>query len=222
VIFWVGPHIDGRGHAVRHIVERCDGRDVPDVFLAEAGAAQSLAILLADGVAFPRQFDREIQHRAMARRELGGAIIHRHEIAQRRIAGELPHGGAVRGKAIEAAILGRHPDGDHLALQLRQARRREHQIVVEGGERFKLGIVDRVGAQHVRNEPDLVLALPEIGLHRLGEFALRQIERHGARRRLLPLWPLSRLRPPGAAILSRGFRLGAARRTGLRHGDVPP
>src|SRR3954467_927534 len=87
----------------------------------------------------------------------------------------------MRGEAIIAAVLGRHRDCDHLALQLGQPRGREHQVIVEGCERFELGVVERIGEQHVRYEAELLFAFIEVGLHRGRERARRQIERHHTR-----------------------------------------
>src|SRR5436853_300057 len=67
----------------------------------------------------------------------------------------------MRGQAVVAAVLRGYGDRDHLALELGEAGRREHQVVVEGRERLKLGVVERIGEQHVRHEAELLAALFE-------------------------------------------------------------
>jgi hypothetical protein len=122
----------------------------------------------------------------VARLEVGGAVVHAHELAERGIARELAHRCAVRREAVVAAVHARHGDGDHLALELRQSRRREHEVVVHGREGLQLGVVVRVGAQNVRHEADLLVALGEIGPHLRREFALGEVERRHAAVALLP------------------------------------
>ena len=68
-------------------------------------------------------------------------------------------------QAVVAAIVRRHRDRDHLALELAQARGRQHQIVVHGDEGRKLRHVECIGLEYVRNEPELLLALAEVGGH---------------------------------------------------------
>ena len=114
--------------------------------------------------------------------------MHQH-LAEHRIARELADGRAVGGEAVVAAVLARHHDGDHLALELRQPRGREHEIVVERREGLELGVVVRIGAQHVRHEADLLVAFREIGLHLPGQLALGEGER----------------RDPPVDLLRRGF-----------------
>jgi hypothetical protein len=106
------------------------GRDVPDVAVREAGPAQRLPVLLLDREGALGQLRREIEHRAVPRFEIGGAKIHHHHLAEHRVARELAHRGAVGGEAVVAAVEARHDHSDHLALELRQPRGREHQVVV--------------------------------------------------------------------------------------------
>jgi hypothetical protein len=67
------------------------------------------------------QLDREIQHRPLPFGQPRGAVIHRDQFAQDWIAGILPDRGAMRHQAIEAAIIRRYRDRDHLAFELAQA-----------------------------------------------------------------------------------------------------
>ena len=89
----------------------------------------------------------------MARREVGGAVVHRHQLAELRIARQLPDRRAVGGETIEATVHARHHDRDHLALELAQAGGRQHQVVVEGHEGFELGVVERIGVSTFGTKP---------------------------------------------------------------------
>ena len=80
-------------------------------------------------------------------------------------------------QAIEAAVVRRHRDRDHLALELAQARRRQHQVVIHRDEGFELRHVEGIGLQHVRHEAELLLAFGEIGRHRFVERDLGQRQR---------------------------------------------
>src|SRR3954451_16201702 len=46
VVLGVWAHVEGRGHAVRHVEEGRDRRDVPDVPVREADPAQIVPVLL--------------------------------------------------------------------------------------------------------------------------------------------------------------------------------
>src|SRR5262249_2229228 len=94
-----------------------DRGDVPDVTIVEAGAAQTLAILLLDLPRLARELHREVQHGALALVEPRCAIVHHHHLAQHGIA-ELTHGIAMGSDAVEASVLRRHYGGDHLDLEL--------------------------------------------------------------------------------------------------------
>ena len=177
MIHAVRPHVGGRGDAVAHVVEARDRGDVPDVALAEARLAQRLAICLLDRPGLGGELGREIEHGALALAQPRGAIVHHHQFAQRRIAGQRAHRGAMRHQAVVAAVHRRHRDRDHLALELGQARRRQHQVVVHADEGFELGVVEGVGRQHVGHEAELLLALGEIGLHRRRKLAALQRKR---------------------------------------------
>ena len=155
-------------------------------------ASRSAARSLLDDLDEARgQLHGEVEHGAVAGRELGGPPVHRQQFAQRRIARELAHGGAVRREAVEAAVLGRHGHRDHLALQLRQARGRQHQVVVEGGERLQLGVVVRIGvaARWARSRSS------------------RRIWRNrpASPRDSSPAWQVERHDPAGSSCLRRGF-----------------
>ena len=55
-------------------------------------------------------------------------------LAERRIAGQLPHRRTVRHQTIITAVMRRNRDRNHFALELAQAGRGQHQIVVHGDE----------------------------------------------------------------------------------------
>src|SRR5205085_1374861 len=66
-----------RGEAVREVEHRCDLRDVEDVLVAPAGRAQLLDLGLAAVLEVGRELDGEVEHRALARLEVGDAVIGR-------------------------------------------------------------------------------------------------------------------------------------------------
>src|SRR5258705_4436933 len=82
VILAVRPHVDRRRDTVGHVEESRDRRDVPDVAIREADLSQPLAVALLDRPRFDRELDREIEHRALALVEVGGAIVHDDLLAQ--------------------------------------------------------------------------------------------------------------------------------------------
>jgi len=72
----------------------------------------------------------------------------------------------VRDDAVVAPVLRRDDDGDHLPLELGKLRFAEHQLVVELGETAQLPFVEGVGEEDVRDEPELLATLVEIGRDR--------------------------------------------------------
>ena len=136
-----------------------------------------LAVLFLDQPRLGGELDGEIEHGAFALRQPRRAVIHRHQFAEHRIAGQLAHGGAVGDQTIIAAVLRRDRDRDHFALELAQARRRQHQIVVHGDEGRELAHVEGVGLEHVGHEAELFLAFGEIGGHLGGQRCRRKLKR---------------------------------------------
>src|SRR5262245_38518840 len=100
VILAVRPHVGRRGEPVGHVVEGGDRRDVPDVAIREANAAQPLAVGVLDGPGLGRELDGEIEHRALALVEPGGAVVHHDLLAQQRIAREITYRGTMRRDAV--------------------------------------------------------------------------------------------------------------------------
>ncbi len=194
MIFGVRPHIDRRSHPVRHVVERRDRADVPDVAFTETGIAQPVAIGDADQMRRLGQLDREVEHGAMPDRQGRCPVVHHHQLAQHRIAGELAHGRAMRSQAVIAAVHAGDRDRDHLALELRQARRRQHQVVVERRESGELGVVMGVSSEHVRHEAELLCAFVEIGPVLVRQRPRLQRQRHHLRRVVLASGLLAHLR----------------------------
>src|SRR6185503_8013588 len=70
MIFAVGHHVGGEGHAVREIVEGRGLADVPDLLLAEAGGTQRGAVRLLDEPRSLGELPGEVEHRALALREM--------------------------------------------------------------------------------------------------------------------------------------------------------
>jgi hypothetical protein len=174
VIGRVRPHVGRRRHAVCHVEEGGNRRNIPNVAIAEAGATQPFAIGFLDGPRLRGELDREIEHRALAFGHARGAIIHHHQFAEHWIGGEMPYRRAMRDQAIIASVLRRHCDRDHLALELGQARWSEHQIIVQCDESFEFAQIEGVSLEHVRHETELVVAQLKIRRHRRIELRLGQ------------------------------------------------
>src|SRR6185437_3611681 len=62
VVFVVRHHVDGVGHAVRHVEESYGLSEVEDVFGGESYAAQRVAVGLADIVGCRGQLPGEVEH----------------------------------------------------------------------------------------------------------------------------------------------------------------
>src|SRR5215472_7775957 len=222
----IRPHVRGARDPVRHVEEARDRGDVPDVARREPGLAQRRAVRLLDRPRFGRELDGEIEHGALARREPRRPKIHHHQLAQHRVLAQSAHRGAVRRQAVVAAVHRRHRDRDHLALELGKAGGREHEIVVHGDERLELAHVERVSAQHVGHEAELLLAFLEVGCHGIARRRLLEAER---RDEDVVVGGLAARR--SAAFLSAGARAGLAFHPGCRaiarllsvlgHGSLP-
>ena len=125
---------------------------------------------------FDRELDREVEHRALALVEPGGAIVHHHHLAEHRAA-ELAYRVAVGGDAVEASVLRRHHRRDHLDLQLGEIGRILDELLPIVDERLQLGGVERKRLEHVRNEAEPLVALLEVRLHLRRELPFRELER---------------------------------------------
>ena len=116
VIFAIRAQIERAGDTVAVVEERGGLDDVHDIFVGEAVVAQGGDILIADGGRVIGDFDGQIEHGALARRQIGGAIVGRDRVGQHFILGANTQHCAVRGQAVEAMVLGRYRHRDHLAL----------------------------------------------------------------------------------------------------------
>ncbi len=136
------------------------------------------AIRFLDPPRLDRQLPGEIEHRPRALVEIGGAIIRHDRVGELRIVRIFAHGRAMRDQAIMTMIGAGNGDRDQFALELRQARRRQHQIVGHGDEGLELGEIEGIGLQHIRHEAELFLAFREIGFAVGIERGGGKIERH--------------------------------------------
>src|SRR5580698_2316996 len=101
----VRTHVGRRGDTVRHVEEGGHGGDVTNVAVAKPGAAQGLAIVFLNQPRLGREFHCEIEHGPLALRQPRGAIVHRYQFAERRIAGELAHSSAVSDEAVVTFVM---------------------------------------------------------------------------------------------------------------------
>ena len=175
MILRIGPYVGSRCHAVRHVVEAGDGGDVPDVAIAEPRLAQRFPVRFLDLVGRLREPGRKIEHRLLARVEFGGAIVLGDQLSEFGVLAALAQGCAVRGEAIVTVIDRTYRHRDHLTLGLGEAAVAQHQVVGHQDEGLELGIVEGVGAEHVRHEAKFLLAFAEI----LGDLGLQAILRSG-------------------------------------------
>ena len=127
----IGPHIDRRGHPVRHIVKSSDGCHIPNISIRKTCIPQRLTIRLNNFGRGTRHLHRKSQHRLMARGKIRRTPIHHQQLAQNRISRQLPHCGAMRCQTIKTTIFRGHNHRDHFAFKLTQPRRGQHQIIVE-------------------------------------------------------------------------------------------
>ena len=102
------------------------------------------------------QLDREIEHRPLPRLQLRVPVVRPQLLDEEGIAGQLPQRGGVRDHAVVAAVRRRDDDRDHLPLRLRQPGVAAHQVVVERGPELEVPGPERVDAQDVRDEPELL------------------------------------------------------------------
>jgi hypothetical protein len=77
----------------------------------------------------------------------------------------------MRHQTVVAPVGARHDDGHHLALELREPRRRQHQLIVHRDEVAQLLRAQAIGAQHIRHNAELFGAqreeFPQILIERL-------------------------------------------------------
>jgi len=170
VVLGVRHHVDRRGDAVRHVEEADDVGEVEEVLVAEPVLLQRLAVGIVDQVRRQGELPGEVEQRALARRQLGHAIVHHQHLAELGILGEAAHRLAVRNQAVVAAVGGGDDDSHHLALQLGEPGLAKHQVVVERDEGAQLLRPQRIALQHVRHQAELlaaeVVVLAQVGIER--------------------------------------------------------
>ena len=88
---------------------------------SEKPTRRKAAVLVLDPPGLGSQLDGKIEHGALARGQARRTVVHRHQLAERRIAGQRAHRGAMSDEAVIAAVLRRNRHRDHLALELAQA-----------------------------------------------------------------------------------------------------
>ena len=88
------PHAQGVGYAVNVVKPGCNERDLENADIVKANRAKPIVILGRYLVSRLCQPHREIEHRAVSARQVGGAIVRHQQFAKRRIAGQLPDRGA--------------------------------------------------------------------------------------------------------------------------------
>ena len=153
----VRAHVDQVRHAVGQREKCGDAADVPDVLRAEAMAAQDIVIRIGHGLGRAREFAREIQHRLLARGEVGLAMMDRHLVCNLRILRIDAQDGAVGDHAVRALVEPAGGDDDHFFLGFRQSGFPQHQRVVIREEGAKLVRPVRQRDEYVRKEPGLLL-----------------------------------------------------------------
>ena len=120
-------------------------------------AAQGVEIGVADGPGLHRGLHREIEHRALLRRDVGFAVVDRDLVGDQRILRADAQDRAVRDHAVLALVGAGGGDHDHFALGLGQAALLFHQRVVIGEERAEFVRAVREGEEHVGHEARLLL-----------------------------------------------------------------
>ena len=105
---------------------------------------------------------REGEHGFVLCAQLGCPVIHGQLLPEHWVAGELADRRAMRDEAVVAVVFRRHHHGDHLPLKLTEGRIRQHEIVVESDEGTELLRIERVGLKDIRNEAELLPALPKV------------------------------------------------------------
>ena len=183
--------------------------------------AQRREVGVADEMRFARHLHREVEHRALARRDVGLAMVDRDLVGDERVLLVDAQQRAVGDDAVEAAVDAAGGDDDHLLVALAEARLAQQQRVVVGEEGAELGRPVREGEKDVGDEAGLLLHLEDLGAHVVGQAVERGNGKAAdrSRRRRQP-WR-KRIRPSSApelqAVQARvqaagGEQLGVAAR----------
>ncbi|MCY1543482.1 hypothetical protein D9M68_793020 [compost metagenome] len=112
---------------------------------------------------------REVEHGALARADLGLAVVHRHLVGHQRLFLVDAQDRAVRHHAVETVVGGAGGGDDHLAIALGEAAFAtcgfgRHQRIVVGEEGTPLGRAARQRQEHVGHEAGFFLHLQDLGL----------------------------------------------------------
>ena len=67
-----------RGDAVRQTKERSDGGNVSGVFVIEPMGVQGGKVFVVDFIGFQAHLHRKVEHGALARRDIGLAVVDSH------------------------------------------------------------------------------------------------------------------------------------------------
>src|SRR5205807_7288967 len=100
----VRSHRDQVGHAVRKREERCDGADVPDVFVAEAMTAKLVIIGVGKLGRMQRDLERKGEHRFLSVADVGSSIVDRDAVGDERILGVEAKNRSMRDDAVKAIV----------------------------------------------------------------------------------------------------------------------
>ena len=145
----------------------------------EAVLAQRREVGVADEVRFARHLDREVEHRALARRDVGLAVVDRDLVGDERVLLVDAQQRAVGDDAVEAAVDAAGGDDDHLLVALREARLAQQQRVVVREEGAELGRPVREGEEDVGDEAGLLLHLEDLGADVVGQAVERRARESG-------------------------------------------
>ena len=151
-------HAGKAGHAVGQAKEGGNGRNVPDVLVVKAVWVKGFVVCVVDLVAVQTDLHRKVQHGALARADVGFAVVDGHLVGNQRLLFVDAQDCAMGHHTIKA-LVGRAGRGDyHLALTLGQAAFfLEHQRIVIGKKGSPLRGAARKGQKHIGNEAGLFL-----------------------------------------------------------------
>lgn len=124
--------------------------------------AQLFIVGVVDGVRCGANLHRKVEHGALARRDVGLAVIDGHLVGHQRILLVNAQDGAVRDHAIQALVGSGGGDDDHLALALGEAAAfPQHQRIVVREEGTALVGPMRQRKEDVRHKAALLLHLQD-------------------------------------------------------------
>src|SRR5215207_10724289 len=134
----VGAQAGEVGQTVRHPKESRDGRDVPNLVIAETVLAQHDAVSLTHLLSPLRDLHGKIKHGSLSRRDVRLPVITRDLIGDQGVFGANTQDRTVGNDAVLALVHRRGCDHNHLALSFAEPALFVHQGVVVGHERAEL------------------------------------------------------------------------------------